>query len=83
VKQWVTWHGFALNVATDLSYYDLIVPCGIDGVIMTSMQKELDERAPRDLWGRALDEVMLAFAETFGQTPQATTLKDVEALLAH
>ena len=81
VKQWVTWHGFALNVATDLSYYDLIVPCGIDGVTMTSMHGELGERAPRDLWGRALDEVMLAFAETFDQTPQATRLEDLEPLL--
>ncbi len=30
VKKWVTWHGFALNVLTDLSFLDLIVPCGID-----------------------------------------------------
>jgi lipoyl(octanoyl) transferase len=37
----VTWHGFALNVTTDLSYFDFIVPCGIDGVTMTSIAKEL------------------------------------------
>jgi lipoyl(octanoyl) transferase len=36
----VTWHGFALNVTTDLSYFDLIVPCGIVGVEMTSIEKE-------------------------------------------
>jgi lipoate-protein ligase B len=36
----VTWHGFALNVTTDLSYFDLIVPCGIDGVTMTSIERE-------------------------------------------
>ncbi len=74
VKQWVTWHGFALNVTTDLSYFDLIVPCGIPDVTMTSVQKELGERAPRDPWGRSLESVVLGFAEVFGQRPQPTTL---------
>lgn len=83
VKQWVTWHGFALNVTTDLSYFDLIVPCGIPNVEMTSVQKELGERAPRDLWNRSLDSVILGFAEAFGQEPHAMTVEDVDdALLA-
>jgi lipoyl(octanoyl) transferase len=44
VRQWVTWHGFALNVTTDLSAFDLIVPCGIPDVAMTSVARELDAR---------------------------------------
>ena len=80
LRGWVTWHGFALNVTTDLSYFDLIVPCGIQGVVMTSLQQELKERAPRDLWGRALDAVIAGFAETFQQTPQMMTLDEIEAV---
>lgn len=38
ISRWVTRHGFALNVNTDLSFYDLIVPCGLVGKQVTSMQ---------------------------------------------
>ena len=41
VKKWVSFHGFALNVNTDLSFFDLIVPCGLKNVEMTSMQQIL------------------------------------------
>ncbi|MBA3963117.1 MAG: lipoyl(octanoyl) transferase LipB [Chthoniobacterales bacterium] len=40
VRQWVTMHGFALNVSGDLTAFDQITPCGIDGVTMTSIEKE-------------------------------------------
>jgi lipoate-protein ligase B len=41
ISRWVTRHGFALNVNTDLSFYDLIVPCGLVGKPVHSMQKAL------------------------------------------
>jgi lipoyl(octanoyl) transferase len=80
VKQWVTWHGFALNVTTDLSYFDLIVPCGIQGVVMTSVAKELGELTPRDVWGRALEAVVMGFADVFGFRPQMVSLEEIEAV---
>jgi len=74
VKQWVSWHGFALNVTTDLSYFDMIVPCGIANVEMTSIQKEMAERSPTDLWGTTLNLVILGFADVFGMQPQMIEL---------
>jgi lipoyl(octanoyl) transferase len=41
ISRWVTSHGFALNVSTDLSYFSLMNPCGIAGCAMTSMETEL------------------------------------------
>jgi lipoate-protein ligase B len=40
VRHWMTMHGFALNVCGDLSPFNYIVPCGINNVTMTSMEKE-------------------------------------------
>jgi lipoyl(octanoyl) transferase len=41
VRRWVSWHGFALNVAADLSGFSTIVPCGLQGVSMTSLERLL------------------------------------------
>ncbi len=46
VSQWITTHGFALNVNTDMNYFSNIISCGIDNVSMTSMEKELNKKIP-------------------------------------
>ncbi|HEY2955427.1 MAG TPA: lipoyl(octanoyl) transferase LipB [Candidatus Eisenbacteria bacterium] len=46
VRRWVSYHGFALNVTPDLSFFDLIHPCGLRGVRMTSIAERLGDRAP-------------------------------------
>ena len=45
VSHWVTFHGVALNVNTDLSYFQKIKPCGFESSVMTSLSKELGEKA--------------------------------------
>lgn len=63
LSRWVTSHGFAYNVSTDLAYFDLIVPCGIRGKGVTSLERALGR--PVD-GTQARDRVAAHFAEIFG-----------------
>ena len=62
-SRWITMHGFALNVNTDLSYFGHIVPCGIAEKQVTSLEKELGCSLPED---EVKANVKRAFAEVFG-----------------
>jgi lipoate-protein ligase B len=44
VKKWITFHGIAININNDLSIFDLIIPCGLENVKMTSVEKELGKK---------------------------------------
>jgi lipoyl(octanoyl) transferase len=59
VRHWITMHGFALNVCGDLSPFNHIVPCGINKVAMTSMEKETGNKFSVVGIGEALEKLAL------------------------
>jgi len=78
ISRAVTSHGFALNVNTDLSYFDLIVPCGITAKPVTSMQKELGREIQL---GSVAESVSRNFGEVFGR--KVAPAPSLEALLGN
>ena len=70
VSRWVTSHGFALNITTDLSYFNRIVPCGIVGREVASMQSVLGETVPA---GEVTDALCSEFGRVFDRTMVAST----------
>lgn len=68
IARWVTTHGFALNVNTDLSYFDLIIAC--EGEAVTSMRELLGHEL---CLGEVEDRLVERIAEVFGMRPEETT----------
>jgi lipoyl(octanoyl) transferase len=59
-SRWVTMHGLAFNVNTDLNYFNHIVPCGIDDKAVTSLQKEMGARLPMEQVKSILKEKIIS-----------------------
>ena len=72
VKKWTTYHGFALNVNTDLTYFDIIVPCGIPGIKMTSI-RELSGNKKDIEMSEVKDSIIGAFSRVFKMNPHVSS----------
>lgn len=76
IARWVTSHGFAFNVTTDLEYFGLIVPCGIADRGVTSLERLLGRRVDR----REVEDHMIAhFCRVFGRTPASDGRRTIDA----
>ncbi len=71
-SRWVTMHGFALNVNTDLGFFDHIIPCGIRGKAVTSMHAELGIQLDPEI---VKDQILKHFSEVFTAEMVTTPLR--------
>jgi lipoyl(octanoyl) transferase len=78
ISRWVTSHGFAYNVSTDLRHFDLIVPCGIADRRPTSLERLLGRAVPAD---EVLPALVRRFGEVFGLEMGAASRDELEASL--
>jgi lipoyl(octanoyl) transferase len=75
ISRWITSHGFALNVTTDLDYFALIVPCGIADRGVTSLARLLGRSVPID---EVADRLVPHFCDVFGRTVSEKTAESAE-----
>lgn len=75
VKRWVSFHGLALNYATDLKYFNLIHPCGLEEVKMTSMEQILGEKVSRE---RLTERFGFHFKQLFPREWEDKRLEELE-----
>jgi lipoate-protein ligase B len=74
IKRWVSFHGFALNYETDLKYFELINPCGLEGKKMTTMAKVLGTEVSRE---RLIERISFHFREIFQRDWEDRRLEEI------
>jgi lipoyl(octanoyl) transferase len=79
ISRWVTSHGLAYNISTDLSYFDLIVPCGIAGKRATSLKRLLNRKVEMS---DAKPRLVQHLGDCFGRTMRAISSVELESTLA-
>ena len=75
IKRWVSFHGFSLNYKTELKYFELINPCGLEGKKMTSMTNILGIKISRE---RLVERISFHFKQIFERDWKEKTLEDIQ-----
>ncbi len=75
LSRWISSHGFAYNVTTDLRYFDLIVPCGVAGKRATSLERALGRAVPIE---EVRERLVAHFATVFGRQPRRMSRQELE-----
>jgi len=75
IKRWVSFHGFSLNYKTELKYFELINPCGLEGKKMTSMTNILGIEISRE---RLVERISFHFKQIFERDWKEKTLEDIQ-----
>ena len=75
IKRWVSFHGFSLNYKTELKYFELINPCGLEGKKMTSMANILGTEISRE---RLVERITFHFKQIFEKDWENKTLEDIQ-----
>ena len=73
-SRWVTMHGFALNVNADLGYFDNMIPCGIRGKAVTSLNVELGKQTVEE--AEVKEKLLKHFAKLFEAEIEKTDLEE-------
>lgn len=73
IKRWVSFHGFSLNYETNLKYFELINPCGLEGKKMTTMAKILETQVSRK---RLIERISFHFRQIFERDWEEKEIKD-------
>ncbi|MBN1787603.1 MAG: lipoyl(octanoyl) transferase LipB [Sedimentisphaerales bacterium] len=74
VKKWITFHGMAININNDLSIFDLLVPCGLENIQMTSAEKELGKKIDIKTAKNILKSILLKYIENKNEPDYQKTI---------